>query len=256
MRKLIGRKATSLAISALIIVVLAASAFADGLTKEQGDAILHELRQIRTLLERQQPPTAKQPSSVAKKVSIKLQNEYSIGSSDAPVTMLEYTDYQCPYCNRFHTGTYSEIKKNFIDTGKVRFIKRDLALPFHQNALKAAQAARCAGDQGKFWEMHDLLSANPKSLGLEFYTKYASNLGLDATSFKSCIESDKHLADIRESGQGAGAIGITGTPSFVIGTVKDDTLNGVKIVGARPYSVFEKAIKDILATQTGAKAAK
>ena len=145
-------------------------------------------------------------------------------SCDSPVVIVEYTDYQCTFCNRFHTGAYPEIRKNFIDTGKVRFIKRDLAQDFHPNALKAAQAARCAGDQGKYREMHDLLSANPNSLGSEAYAKYAREIGLDAGTIKACIESDKHLAEIRGSGQGAATIGITGTPSFVVGTVKGEIL--------------------------------
>ena len=224
-------------------------AFAEGLTREQGDAILNELRQIKTLLERQQRPPAQQPPPVPEKVSLKIGAEHALGRDDSPVVIVEYTDYQCTYCNRFHTGTYPEIRKNFIDTGKVRFIKRDLALDFHPKALKAAQAARCAADQGKFWEMHDLISANPNSLGPEAYAKYARDLGLDAGPFNACIESDKYITDIRESGKGAAGIGITGTPSFVVGTVKGDTLNGIKIVGAQPYPVFEKAIKDSLATQ-------
>jgi len=224
--------------------------FAEELTREQGDAILSELRQIRTLLERQQRPPAQQPPPAPEKVKLKLGVEYSLGRDDSPVVIVEYTDYQCSFCNRFHTGTYPEIRKNFIDTGKVRFIKRDLALDFHPNALKAAQAARCAGDQERFWEMHDVLSANPNSLGPEAYEKFARDLGLDAGTFKVCIESDKHLANIRESGKGAAGIGITGTPSFIVGTVNGDTLNGIKIVGAQPYQVFEKAIKDFLATQS------
>ncbi len=228
--------------------------FAEGLTREQGDAILNELRQIKTLLERQQHPPAQQAPPAQQKVTLKLGTEYSLGRSDAPVTIVEYTDYQCPYCNRFHTGAYPEIRKNFIDTGKVRFIKRDLALDFHPNALKAAQAARCAGGQGKYWEMHDLLSANPKTLGPEAYAKYARDISLDAGAFKGCIESDKYIAEIRESSKGAASIGITGTPSFVVGTVKGDTLDGIKIVGAQPYAVFEKAIKDSLAAQPGGKA--
>lgn len=233
------------------------SGFGEGLSKGQGDAILNELRQIRTLLERQQRPTAQQPPPAPEpeKVTLKLGAEYTLGRSDAPVVIVEYTDYQCPYCSLFHTGAYPEIRKNFIDTGKVRFIKRDLALDFHPNALKAAQAARCAGDQGKFWEMHDVLSANPNSLGPDAYAKYARDIGLDAGAFKGCIESDKYLADIRGSGQGAGTIGINGTPSFVVGTVKGDTLDGTKIIGAQPYAVFEEVIKYFIAAQPGGKAA-
>jgi protein-disulfide isomerase len=231
------------------------SVFGEGLSKEQGDAILNELRQIKTLLERQQRPPAQQPPPAPEKATLKLGAEYSLGRNDAPVVIVEYTDYQCPFCNRFHTGAYPEIRKNYIDTGKVRFIKRDLALDFHPNALKAAQAARCAGDQGKFWEMHDLLSANPNSLGPEAYAKYAGEIGLDAGAFKACTGSDKFIADIRDNGKGAATIGITGTPSFVVGTAKGDTVDGIKIVGAQPYSVFEKTIKDTLAAQPRGKTA-
>lgn len=228
---------------------------AEGLTKEQGDAILNELRQIRTLLERQQLPPAPQIPPPSDKVMLKLGTDYTLGRSDAPVTIVEYTDYQCAFCNRFHTNVYPEIKKNFIDTGKVRFIKRDLALDFHQNALKAAQASRCAGDQEKFWEMHDLLSANPNTLGPEAYAKYARDLGLNAGVFKACVDSEKYITEIRDSGQGASMNGIRGTPSFVIGTVKGDTLDGIKVIGAQPFSVFEKVIKDSLARQAGEKPA-
>jgi protein-disulfide isomerase len=230
------------------------SGFGEGLSKGQGDAILNELRQIRILLERQQAPQEQPLPPAPEKVMLKLGAEYSLGRSDSRVVIVEYTDYQCPYCSLFHNGAYPEIKKNFIDTGKVRFVKRDLALDFHPNALKAAQAARCAGDQGKFWEMHDILSANPNALGPEAYAKYARDLGLDAGAFKACTESDKYVTDIRESGKGADSIGITGTPSFIVGSVKDDTLDGIKIVGAQPYAVFEKVIMESIAAQPGGKA--
>jgi protein-disulfide isomerase len=249
-----------LLVRALVVVTLLATVFitdtcAEGLTREQGDAILNELRQIRTLLGRQQLSPAPQIPPPSDKVTLKLGTDYALGRSDAPVTIVEYTDYQCAFCNRFHSSTYPEIKKNFIDTGKVRFIKRDLALDFHQNALKAAQASRCAGDQEKFWEMHDLLSANPNTLGPEAYAKYARDLGLNAGVFKACVDSDKYLTEIRDSGQGASMIGINGTPSFVIGTVKGDNLDGIKVIGAQPYQVFEKVIKGYLARQEGEKPA-
>jgi protein-disulfide isomerase len=229
---------------------------AKNLTREQGDAILNELRQIRTLLERQQQPPAQPLPPAPEKVTLKLGAEYSLGRGDAPVVIVEYTDYECGYCNLFYTVTYPGIRKNFIDTGKARFVKRDLALDFHPNALKAAQAARCAGDQGKFWEMHDILSMNPDALGPEAYAKYARDIGLDAEAFKTCAGSDKYIAEIRESGKGAGGVGITGTPSFVVGTVTGDTLDGIKIVGAHPYAVFEKAIEDSIAAQSGGNAPK
>jgi len=246
-----------LAASTLLMMIFITTTGAEGLTEKQGDAILQELQQIRILLERQQrpPAVAQKAPPQQSKATLKLGSDYATGSKDAPITIVEYTDYQCPYCYRFHVGIYPEIKKNFIDTGKVRFIKRDLALDSHPHALKSAQASRCAGDQGKFWEMHNLLSENPNTLGPESYAKYTRDLGLDAEAFKACVDGDKYLAEIRESGQGANAIGITGTPSFVIGTVKGDTLDGIKVIGAQPFPVFEKVINGYLARQAGGKPA-
>ena len=237
----------------LCFALLPAIAAAEGLTKEQGDAILKELRQIRELLERQPRPAANvpQPPPPQEKATLKLGAERALGRDDAPVTIVEYTDYECPYCSRWHVTAFPELKKNYIDTGKVRFIKRDLPLPFHPNALPAAQAALCAGDQGKFWEMHERLAANPSTLGPEAYARFAQELSLDAGSFQACMKSEKHLAAIRESERTASAAGIGGTPSFVVGTVKGDTLDGVTIVGAQPYAAFDRTIREILASPAG-----
>ena len=239
----------------LCLALVPAGASAEGLSKEQGDAILKELRQIRELLGQQQRPAANapQPPPPLERATLKLGADYALGRKDAPVTIVEYTDYQCPYCNRWHVTTFPELKKNYIDTGKVQFIKRDLPLPFHPNALPAAQAALCAGDQGKFWEMHERLSANPSTLGPETYSRFAQELSLDAAAFQACLAGEKHVAAIRGKEQAAAAAGINGTPSFIVGTVKGDTLDGVVIVGAQPYAAFDRAIREILAPPAGQK---
>jgi len=237
----------------LCLLLVPVRAHAEGMTKEQGDAILKELRQIRGVLERPQRAGPNAPAQVPpqEKVTLKLGADPAMGRDDAPVTIVEYTDYQCPYCNRFQTSTFPELKKTYIDTGKVRFIKRDLPLPFHPQALPAAKAARCAGDQGKFWEMHERLSASPATLGMETYLAFARELSLDTASFEACIGGDRHVAGIREDERGAAAAGITGTPSFVVGTAKGDVLEGVRIVGAQPFDAFDRTIRDILAVQGG-----
>lgn len=247
------------------LVVFPSVGSAESMSREQGDIILEELRQIRTLLERmprrpgsmqqvpaQQVPGTRDPSA-QEKVVLKLGGDDSLGRADAPVAIVEYTDYQCFFCARFQADTYPGIRKNFIDAGTVRFIRRDLPLASHPEALKAAQAGRCAGDQGKFREMHDLLSANPSILGMDAYERFARELSLDARVFKACVDSDRHLADIRASVEGAAAIGIRSTPSFVIGTVEGDTLEGTRLTGALPYAVFEKAIRDLLKTKPAGK---
>jgi protein-disulfide isomerase len=143
----------------------------DAITKEQADAIVDELKQIRQLLEKQQVQMARatapqQPATPAppEKIQMSVGNGwYAIGRPDAPVTLVEFGDYQCPFCKRFHTDAYAELKKTYIDTGKVRFVSRDLPLDFHPFALKAAEAVRCAGDQDKYWELRNALysDANP-----------------------------------------------------------------------------------------------
>src|SRR5262245_31091471 len=115
------------------------------ITRSQADDILKELRLIRQLLERQQQPAAPPRPTVAT-VAVPFTDPV-LGKKDAPVTIVEFTDYQCTFCQRFHIATFPRLKSKYIDTGKVRFYSRDMPLDFHQNALKAAVAARCAGDQ-------------------------------------------------------------------------------------------------------------
>ena len=225
----------------------------EGMSSSQADAILQELKQIRQLLENMQNagrPIAAQPAapSAPDKVSmIMASGWYSIGRDDAPVTMVEFTDYQCPYCKRFHADTFAEIKKNYIDTGKVRFISRDLPLDFHPNALKAAQAAHCAGDQGKFWEMRDALISHAEDLGHDSIVKYATGISLNMTSFSSCLDGEKYKTLLQKEIADAGTLSISGTPTFVLGKVSGDKLVGERIVGAMPYSAFEGQIKKSLA---------
>lgn len=248
-----GRGRGAGAFLVLCLLLIPAGTRAEGMTKEQGDAILKELRQIRGLLERPPRPGPTPPAQAPpqEKVTLKLGADRVLGRDDAPVTIVEYTDYQCTYCNRFHMNTFPELKKTYIDTGKVRFIKRDLPLAIHPQAVPAAKAARCAGDQGKFWEMHERLSANPANLGMETYVAYARGLSLDAASFEACTGSERHVEGIRENERSAAAVGITGTPSFVVGAAKGDVLEGVRIVGAQPFNVFDRTIREILAGQGG-----
>jgi protein-disulfide isomerase len=170
----------------------------------------------------------------------------SIGRDDAPVTMVEFTDYQCPFCRKYHTETFAELKKNYIDTGKVRFISRDLPLDFHPNAQRAAEAARCAGDQKKFWELRDRMIANSADLSQDAILKMAQSDSLEMTSFRACLDGNKHKAEIQKDAADASALGISGTPSFVIGKTSKDTLDGDRVVGAVPASVFEAEFKKFL----------
>src|SRR5262249_34610175 len=120
------------------------------ITREQAEAILTELRAIHQLLDRQ-PSSSARPASSLPTVRMAVGDGwYAVGRDDAPVTIVEFSDYECPFCRRFHLETFPELKKNYVDTGKVRFVSRDLPLDIHANAFRAALTARCAGDQGRF----------------------------------------------------------------------------------------------------------
>jgi protein-disulfide isomerase len=237
-------------IAVLLAVPFGAVARGEGITREQGEAILTELKLIRLLIEKQQQPAAvptPAPAPQEQKVRLKLGTEFSIGRSDAPLVMVEFTDYQCPFCSRFYTGTFKELKKAYIDTGKLRYIARDLPLGFHPHALPAAQATRCAGEQDRFWQMKDLLMENSARLSPEVITTLAREAGLDMTRYQACMGSGRHLADIREGVTAAGAIGIDGTPSFVLGTMQGEILDGYRIVGAYPFAAFDAKLKELSA---------
>ncbi len=219
----------------------------EGMSKDQADEMLKELKAIHQLLERQQAAVRPQQPAVSDKVKMSVApGRYSLGRDDAPVTVVEFADYQCPFCRKFHSDTFVELKKNYIDTGKVRFVSRDLPLDFHPNAPGAALAAHCAGEQHKFWEMRDLMVANAADLTPDSLLKYGEKVSLDMPAFRSCLNDKKYNTAIQKDVADAGTLGISGTPSFVVGKTAKDQIDGVRIVGAVPYSVFETAIKNQL----------
>jgi protein-disulfide isomerase len=237
------------------------AAKSDAITKEQADTIVAELKLIRQLLEKQQVQLARamapQPAPAPappEKVQMNVGNGwYATGRADAPVTLVEFADYQCPYCKKFHTGAYAELKKNYIDTGKLRFVSRDLPLEFHPFALRAAEAARCAGDQNKYWELRDALYSNAAPPNEDVIKKAVETLSLDAKSFQACLDSGKYKADVQKDASEAAKLQISGTPTFVLAKSTKDKLDGVRLVGAQPFSAFQAAIEGLLKTEVALK---
>jgi len=226
-------------------------ALADGITTEQAQDILNELKLIRQTLEKMQ--SGQQVPAPDDKVSYKLSpGGFSLGDAKAPLVVVEYTDFQCPFCQQFHNTAFAQIKANYIDTGKVRFISRDFPLDFHENARRAATAGRCAAEQGKYWEMRHVMIVNADQLKPENLASYAANVKLDVPKFKSCLESDKFKAQIDQDIAEGGVAGVQGTPSFVIGYLENDKLQGVRLVGAQPYAQFDAKIQQML-DQAGKK---
>ncbi|MBI5328324.1 MAG: DsbA family protein [Deltaproteobacteria bacterium] len=167
-----------------------------------------------------------------------------LGNQSAKVTIVEFSDYECPFCARFHIDTMKQLKKDYIDTGKVRFSYRDFPLPFHQSAMKAATAANCAQEQGKYWEMNFAIFENQKDIAdIDGIGKKA---GLDVAKLNTCISSNKYADKIANDTNDGRQIGVGGTPSFIIAkTSPDGTVKGKLIAGAVPYSVFKTEIDSI-----------
>jgi protein-disulfide isomerase len=220
--------------------------------KEGQQQILKELQEIRKILQAMQESAAssetpKPPASVALNPS----GENFRGDKNARLAIIEYSDFQCPYCGEFVRETFPKIESTYIKTGKIRYYFRDLPLSIHANAVPAANAARCAGEQGKFWEMHDRLFANQSALDAADLSKYARQLELDPGKFKQCLSSGKYTEGIRESIAGAEKIGIDGTPAFLVGVIQpeDGQMKVVKMfVGEEPFESFKSALDSLLAS--------
>jgi protein-disulfide isomerase len=153
----------------------AAAADEAAITSAQANEIISELRAIPQLLEKSAPAAA----PVDAHISMTLGDSPVLGSADAPLTLVEFADFQCPFCRRFHTSVFEDIKKNFVDTGKLRYVSRDLPLPMHDHATQAANAARCAGDQDQFWAMRHVLIVNSQKLEHDDLLTYAHDLHLN-----------------------------------------------------------------------------
>jgi protein-disulfide isomerase len=160
------------------------------------------------------------------------------GPADAPVTIIEFSDFQCPFCKRFHDETLPALLKKY--EGKIRFVYRDFPIrEIHANAQGAAEAAQCANDQQKYWEYHDLLFQNQDHLQRADFLAYARQLNLDVKTFQDCYDRAKYAVEVQEDVKAGQALGIGGTPTFFI--------NGRPLVGAQPLSAFSAIIDAELA---------
>ncbi len=173
--------------------------------------------------------------------------ELALGRATAPLTMIEFTDYQCPYCRRFQAEVWPRLKRDYIDTGRLRYIARDLPLEIHAAAAPAAEAAHCAAEQGKFWEMHAALLGGAADLESGGIGRRARAVGLDMTRFDECLARHKYSAVIAAHVAEADAAGIDGTPGFIVGRAAHGELTGVRVEGALPYGEFAELLRELLA---------
>ncbi len=160
------------------------------------------------------------------------------GAVDAPITIVEFSDYECPYCRTWHTEVYSQLIDAYGD--QIRFVYRDFPLEsIHANAKPAAEAANCANEQGEFWEYHDKLFSMELGLSPEAYQEYATQLGLDIDEFQECFESGRYQEEVQLDFEFAANLGVRSTPTFFV--------NGIAVVGAQPFEVFQQVIEKELA---------
>jgi len=174
-------------------------------------------------------------------IAIDFSSEKVLGNENATVTLTEYSDFQCPFCNKFFRETESLIIQQYVDTGKVKFVYKHYPVDsIHPQASRAAQASECANEQGKFWEYHDILFRNANSLGERSYKNWAQQLGLDSDQFNECYDSNRYRSVVNSDFREGRAAGVRGTPGF--------TINNKLISGAQPFSVFQRLIEAELAT--------
>ncbi|PYP84582.1 MAG: hypothetical protein DMF61_19480 [Blastocatellia bacterium AA13] len=218
--------------------------------QEAQQQILTELKELkRLLMEMQAARPAEQPPQF---VTFNVHGEPFNGDAAARVAIIEYSDFECPYCGQYSRETYSKLVESYVKTGKVKYYFRDLPLSGHPNALPAARAARCAAEQGKFWEMHDSLFANQAALSPKDFVERAKKLGLDEAKFSECLSGDRHTDEIRRSISSAQRLGINGTPAFAIGTVTTDgevVRATSAFVGGGSYEEFKAIIDELLSQQ-------
>jgi protein-disulfide isomerase len=212
------------------------------------EAVLKELQEIRTLL---RPRQAAAPAPEPRDIVLALDGAPAKGDPRAKLILVDFTDYQCPFCARHVRDTMPQIQRDFIDTGKLRYVTRDFPLEsIHPQAFKAAEAAHCAGDQRAFWPMYERLFANQRALGPSDLAAHAQALNLDAALFQGCLTAGKYAASVRQSLTDGQKAGVTGTPAFFMGTVQPDgkTVKVARVLkGAQPYATFKEAIEGLLA---------
>ncbi len=243
------KKSTFNIIIAGLIVAVGIAAFllgsyvsdSDQITKEDLDEALAkmELKMLQNQL-----PTKQ---AAAEPIKISADDDPFMGDANAPISIIEFSDFQCPFCARFHTQTLPSILDEYVNQGKVKLVFRDFPIQsIHPNALPASAAAECANEQNKFREMHDVLFEKQNewnkietSDAISLFSKYASDMQINQEMFDSCLTSGKYIDEIKNDLEDGRKYGVSGTPGFFIG---NDALGYVELKGAQPFESFKKVI--------------
>jgi protein-disulfide isomerase len=191
--------------------------------------------------ERPRPDAPAEPKLAA---DLLLQGEPRMGSDAAPLTIVEFSDFECPYCKHFHEQVLPQLKKEYVDTGLVRFVHKDLPLPFHQNASAAAAAARCADEQNRYWEMYAAIFDQQTCLECKGVSGIAVEQELNSNALQACMQRDSTKAMVNANLSEAELHNIRATPTFVVGpTLSEDSHRGDIVEGAMPWPQFKAILE-------------
>lgn len=237
---------------ALVVAGLAGAApgaaHAEPMSREQGAAILQELKAIRQLLEQQQSKPTAQAAAAPVRVDLS-QEGHTLGAASAPLTLVMFTDHECPFCKRFLQESLTRLRQDYIDTGKLRLILRDMPLDMHPNAQRAAEVARCASEQGKHWPLLEAFGSAAEPLSPPVMTRLVQGVGLDTSRIDACVAEGRYTAKVKASTAEARRLGFNGTPTFVLGATATGSgaFEGDKMVGIQPYESLKRRLDDQLA---------
>jgi len=216
--------------------------------KEGQVAMQKDLAEIKKLLEEGARAAPSKPAF--KPTEVTIDDAPVLGAADAIVTLVEFSDYQCPFCRRHKDNVMPDLVKNFVDTGKLKYVMREFPLAMHANAKGAAQAALCAGDQDQYWQMHDKMFENQRKLKVENLKAFGAELGLDSAVFDACLDDGKYAKQVSADLTTGGRMGITGTPAFVLGLTDPKDPNKANVTqfisGAQSLEKFTLTIEDLL----------
>lgn len=249
--------------SLLVLAVIASGAFLWAIAPSSEE--IGELKQELRLLRQDQQAMRErlstlsqmlqygQPQRRRQAVTVGTDGAAARGSDDAPVTIVEFSDFQCPFCRRHFRAAMPKLIDDYVEPGTVRYVVRDFPLEvIHPAAFGAAVAARCAGEQGSYWAMHDRLFEMQETLPDRNWVGHAEGLGLDTARFRSCLDNEAVAAAVRRDQSEAANAGATGTPTFFVGRSRpgESTIRASRVIrGAQPYRVFEQAIEAVLSTE-------
>ena len=209
-------------------------------------AMQTELEKIKSLLRGRQTAAPQAPKEI-KEILVSVEDDPFKGERTAKLAIVEFSDYQCPFCARHFRETLPQIETDYIKTGKVKYVFRNFPIEsIHPLAFKAAEAAHCAGEQEKYWEMHDRLFSNQKALGLKDLSLHAQALRLNLANFQQCLDSGKQAAKIRKDKGDGQTAGVRATPTFFFGLTESEgsKVRALLIIGgAQPYSTFKQALE-------------